>query len=67
MEMEVTVAAGATTVRAAVPVTPLIDAVIVEVPGATPVATPAELTVAVDALELVHVAVEVTFAVELSL
>ena len=64
--IEVTVSVGAVTVRLAVPLTPLSDAVMVAVPAATPVATPAEVTVAAAELELVQVAVEVTFAVELS-
>jgi hypothetical protein len=67
MAMAVTVAAGAVTVRVAVPLTPLSEAVIVALPAATPVATPAEFIVAVDLLELVQVAVDVIFAVELSL
>ena len=69
-EMEVRVGGGgveAVTVRLVLPLTPLSAAVIVAAPEATPVARPPEVTVAVDALELVQVAVEVTFAVELSL
>lgn len=50
-----TVGAGAVTVSPAVPDTPLVRAVIVAVPAATPLATPPELTVAVDVLLLVHV------------
>lgn len=38
----------------AVPVTPLIEADIVAVPGATAVASPASDTVAIEGLELVH-------------
>ena len=68
--IEASVGGGGTTavtVRAAVPLTPLREAVIVAVPAATPVARPAAFTVAVATLELVQVAVDVTFAVELSL
>jgi hypothetical protein len=50
-----------------VPLTPFTDAVIVLEPAATPVASPAALIVATEVLELLHVAVELTFAVELSL
>lgn len=57
----------AVTVRAAVPLTPLNDAVMVADPAATAVASPAESMVVAAVLELVHVAVEVTFVVELSL
>jgi hypothetical protein len=57
----------AVTVSAAVPVTPLNAAAIVVDPAATAVASPATLMVAVAVLELVHVAVEVTFAVDASL
>ena len=55
--------AAAVTVSAAVPFTPLSEAVIVVDPAATAVARPAALIVAVAVLELVHVAVEVTLAV----
>ena len=48
------------TVSAALPAAPLNDAPIAVAPVATPVATPAVLMVATDALELVHVAVAVT-------
>jgi hypothetical protein len=69
--IEVTVGGGggttAVTVRVADPLTPLKDAVTVAVPAATPVARPVEFTVAAAVFELVHVAVVVTFAVELSL
>ena len=60
--MEVTVGA-AVTVRVVAPVTPLRPAVMVEVPGATAVARPLELMVAVAVVDEVQVAVEVTFAV----
>lgn len=65
--IEVRVAVAPLTVRLAAPLTPLSDAVTVAVPEATPVASPAELTVAVAELELVQVTLEVTSAVELSL
>ena len=55
--------AAAVTVNAAVPLTPLIVAVTVLDPVATPVASPAELMVAAAVLELAQVALEVTFAV----
>jgi hypothetical protein len=58
---------GAVTVRAAVPLTPLSDAVIVLDPVATAVASPDALIVASDVLLLVQVAVDETFAVDLSL
>jgi hypothetical protein len=57
----------AVTARAAVPLTPLTVAVIVVVPAETAVARPAALMVATPALELAHVAVLVTTAVEPSL
>jgi hypothetical protein len=57
----------AVTVKAAVPLMPLSDAVIVDVPEATPVAKPEALMEAAAVLELVHVAIDVTFAVEASL
>jgi hypothetical protein len=65
--MDVTVSAGAATTRAAVPLTPFNDAVIVLEPAATPVAKPVVLTVATAGLEDVQVADEVMFAVEPSL
>ena len=65
--IDVSVAATAVTVRLAVPLTPLSVAVTVAVPAATPVARPAALTVATALLELVHVAVDVTFPVDPSL
>jgi hypothetical protein len=61
------VLAAAVTASAAVPLTPLSEAVILVAPAATPVASPAELMVAAAVLELVHVAEEVMFAVEPSL
>jgi hypothetical protein len=63
--IDFSVAAG--TVSVAVPLKAPVEAVTVLDPAATAVATPPELTVATEALELVHVAVEVTSAVELSL
>jgi hypothetical protein len=65
--IEVSVFTGAVTVRLAVPLTPPRVAVIVVVPAATAVARPAALMVATVALELAHVAVLVTTAVEPSL
>jgi hypothetical protein len=62
--MEESVLIAAVTAMAAVPFTPLIDAVTVLEPAATPDAIPAALIVAAAVLELVHVAVDVTFAVE---
>jgi hypothetical protein len=66
MEVIVFVAA-AVTVSIAVPLTPLSEAVIVLEPAATAVASPPVLIVAAALLEDVQVAVDVTFAVELSL
>lgn len=65
--MEETVSAVAVTVRAADPLTPLSDAVIVEEPAATPVAKPAEVMVAVAVPEDVQVTAEVIVFVEPSL
>jgi len=59
--------AAAVTLSAAVPLTPLSEAVMVLEPAVAPVAKPDELTVATAALEDVQVAADVTFAVELSL
>ena len=59
--------AFAVTVRIAVPFTPLSEAVMVLEPAATAVARPVALMVAVAVLELLHVAVVLTFAVEPSL
>jgi hypothetical protein len=56
--------AAAVTANAPVPLTPLIVAVTVLDPPAIPVATPAGLMVAAAVLELVQVALDVTFAVE---
>jgi len=61
--MELTVLTAAVTVSAAAELTPLRDAVIVEEPAATAVAMPPELMLATEAVELVHVANEVTSAV----
>jgi hypothetical protein len=66
-EIAVTVLAAAVIVSTAVPLTPLRDAVMFVDPAATPVATPVALIVAADLLPDTHVAVDVTFAVELSL
>jgi hypothetical protein len=57
-------AGGAVTVSAAVPFTPVSVAVMVVDPAATAVERPAALMVAVAVLELVHVAFDVTFAVD---
>jgi hypothetical protein len=65
--IDFTVFNTAVTVSVAVPLTPFSDAVIVLEPAATPVANPAALIVATDVFELLHVAVAVTFTVELSL
>jgi hypothetical protein len=65
MDLRTTAAAG--TVRVAVPFKPLSEAVIVVLPAATAVESPAELMVAVAVLLLVQAALEVTFAVEPSL
>ena len=54
-------------VRAAVPLTPLRAAVMVEDPAATPVARPAALMVAIEVLEEVQVAVDVMLPVVPSL
>jgi hypothetical protein len=67
IEIETSVFTAAPTVSVAVPLTPLSDAVIVVEPAATPLANPAEFTVPTVAVELVQLAVVVTFAVELSL
>jgi len=58
---------GAVTVAGVDPVTELRAADMVVEPAATPVASPEELMVATAVLEEVHVAVEVTLAVEASL
>ncbi|HUA91776.1 MAG TPA: hypothetical protein VL991_04370 [Terracidiphilus sp.] len=65
--IDFTVTGAAVTVRAAVPLTPFNDAEMVLEPAATPVATPAALTVATVEPEDAQVAVEVTLAVEPSL
>jgi hypothetical protein len=59
--------AFAVTVSAAVPLTVPAEAVIVVEPIARPLASPAALTVAAEALELAHVAVEVKSPVDPSL
>jgi hypothetical protein len=58
---------AAVTVSVAVPLMPLSDAVMVVEPAVAPVAKPDEFTVATAVFEEFHVAVVVTFAVELSL
>jgi hypothetical protein len=58
---------AAVTVNAAVPLMPLAVAVTVLDPAATPAASPLEFKVAAAVLELVQVALDVTFAVEPSL
>jgi hypothetical protein len=65
--MDLTVFVTAVTVSAAVPLTPLKVAVMVLEPAATAVARPDALIVAAAVLELVHAAVVLTLAVELSL
>jgi hypothetical protein len=57
----------AVTVRVVVPLTPLTDAVIVEVPTATPVAIPEALMVATVVVADVQFAVELTSPVDPSL
>ena len=58
------VMAFAVTVNGALPVTPLIEAVTVAVPGATAAASPPAVMVAIEVLELDHAADEVTSAVD---
>lgn len=58
---------AAVTVSAALPVMPLIVAVMFAVPVATPVARPDPLTVAAAEFDEAHVAEEVTLAVDPSL
>jgi hypothetical protein len=67
MEVSVGEPPTAETVSVAVPLTPVSAAVIALDPAATPVASPPALIVATDVLALVHVAVEVTSAVDPSL
>jgi len=67
MAIELSVGALAETVSAALPLTPLIVALIVADPAATAVASPPVLTVATDVLDDAHVADEVTSAVDPSL
>jgi hypothetical protein len=66
-EIAVTVFVAAVTLSAAVPLTPPSAAVMVLEPAAEPVAMPDEFTVATVVLEVVQVAVDVTFAVVPSL
>ena len=65
--MEVTVFATAVTLSIEFPLTPFSEAVIAVDPEATAVAMPLELTVATAGVAAVQFAVELTFAVELSL
>jgi len=65
--IEVTVRVAACTVRAAEPFIPLSEAVTVLDPAASAVANPALLTEAIEDGFTVHVAVELTSAVEPSL
>jgi len=65
--IEDSVGAVVVTLRDAVPLMPLRDAVMVDDPAATPVARPAELMVAVAVLEDVQVTVEVMVLVDSSL
>jgi hypothetical protein len=55
------VSVGVVTVSVAVPLMPLSDALIVEVPAATPVAIPVAATVAVAAVDEVHATLDVMF------
>jgi hypothetical protein len=64
---DVTVPVAACTVKDAEPLTPLTDAVMVVTPTAADVARPVVLTDAIDPAATLHVAVELTFAVEPSL
>jgi hypothetical protein len=64
---ELSVFGGAVTDKVALPLTPLIEAVMVAEPAASAEASPAGLIFAVAALEEVHAAELVTSAVELSL
>jgi hypothetical protein len=59
-------AVAVVTVSDALPLTPLSAAVIVVEPEATPVATPELSTVAIEVFAAVQLAVELIFAVELS-
>lgn len=59
-EIEVTATVAAVTVSVAVAVNPSADALMVAEPAATPVASPAELIVATDAFDEVHVTPEVS-------
>jgi hypothetical protein len=65
--IEVTVTGTAVTVSVVDPVTPLIVAVIVVSPAATPVANPVSLTVATDEVEEAQDAEDERFAVDPSL
>jgi hypothetical protein len=58
--MDVTVTVAAVTVSVAVAVNPSAVALMVEVPAATPVASPVELTVAAVVFDEVHVTPEVS-------
>jgi hypothetical protein len=65
--IEVTVMAAGVTVSAAIAVSPFAAAVMVVVPAVTPVASPAELTVATAAFDEVHVTPEVSVPIVLLL
>jgi hypothetical protein len=65
--IEVSVLAATLTVSVAAPLIPLSVAVIVDAPGATAVAIPADVMVATDSEELVQVTDAVTSAVDPSL
>jgi hypothetical protein len=66
-EIAIAVSDFGSTVSVALPVTPLSVAVMVLEPAATAVALPVVFTVATAGEEEVHVTVEFTFAVDLSL
>jgi hypothetical protein len=66
-DTEIAVSVLVTTLSAAVPLTPLSEAVTAVEPGATAVASPFKLMVATAAVATVQLAVAVTSAVELSL
>jgi hypothetical protein len=65
--MDATVFATAVTLSIEIPLTPLSEAVIVVDPEATAVTVPLEFTVAIAGVAAAQFAVELTFAVELSL
>jgi hypothetical protein len=61
--IEESVLVAAFTVSAAVPFTPVSEAVTLAEPAATPLTMPPEVMVATDALDTVQLTVDVTFAV----